>query len=378
MTAEALHPAADRRGRGWPDAGSRVWDVVIAGGGPAGVAAAQALAGSGVRVLLVDVAAPPAHKIGDVLPAAALRLLRTLGLPIPEANLPHTPIRGTLSAWGSDELVATDTLRDPDGPGWRLDRPRFDAALREAAIVSGAVPSRTHVAAVAREGTVWQVTLLTGATVHSHWLIDATGRRGMLARQLGARRLRDAPLVALYALGQSGAVPRLHRSVIEAVSNGWWYAAHLPSGAPVAGFHVGPRDAVRLAGDEVAWRAALAATHHVAAVFPETAYAHGLRPLDASGARLDRFCGDRWLACGDAALAFDPVSGQGIFAALYSGMMAARAIVAALSGEPRAIAEYVERLERLRRSYRAQWQQTYRSETRWPDAPFWAAGIRRP
>jgi len=350
-----------------------IWDVVVAGGGPAGAAAAHSLARHGARVLLVDAVAPGSHKVGEALPGAALRLLRALHLPLPEAGGPHTPICGTLAAWGSDDLATTDFLRDRDGAGWRLDRFRFDASLRTAAVTSGASWCAAWVAAVGRDGAVWRLRLSTGETANARWLIDATGRRAVLARRLGSRRMRDLRLVALYGVGRPGAPPQFSRTVVEAVPRGWWYAAYLPSGAPVAGLHVGPHDAARLGAQGAAWRAALTETRHIAALLQVDRLDRPLRPLDAGGSRLDRFVGDGWVACGDAALAFDPVSGQGMFAALYGGMMAGRGVAAALGGDPQAIAAYAEQMERVRRAYRAQWMQAYRSEQRWPDAPFWAA-----
>jgi len=348
-----------------------VWDAVVAGAGPAGAAAAQTLARAGVRVLLAD-AVSPAHKVGEALPGAALRLLQALDFPRPGPEGPHTPIRGTLSAWGSSDLVATDALRDRDGPGWRLDRSGFDASLRAAARGSGAGWRAAGVAAMMRDGSEWTVRLTSAETFKARWLIDATGRRATVARRLGARRLRDARLVACYAVGQAGADRPLSRTLIEAVPNGWWYASRLPSGAPVAGLHVGPDDARRLATDAQAWRAALAGTRHVAERFLPSSFGSLLPPLDAGGSRLDRLTGAGWIACGDAALAFDPVSGQGILAALHGGMMAARAVLGTLAGDCGALTAYGSQMERVRRAYEVQWAEVYRNEQRWPAERFWA------
>jgi len=348
-----------------------VWDAVVAGAGPAGAAAAQTLARAGVRVLLAD-AVSPAHKVGEALPGAALRLLQALDFPRPGPEGPHTPIRGTLSAWGSSDLVATDALRDRDGPGWRLDRSGFDASLRAAARGSGAGWRAAGVAAMMRDGSEWTVRLTSAETFKARWLIDATGRRAALARRLGARRLRDARLVACYAVGQPGADVPLSRTLIEAVPQGWWYAARLPGGAPVAGLHVGPEDARRLATDAAAWRTALAGTRHVAERFLPSLFGSLLPPLDAGGSRLDRLAGEGWIACGDAALAFDPVSGQGILAALHGGIMAARGVLGALGGDPGAVPAYGNQMERVRRAYEVQWTEAYRDEQRWPGEAFWA------
>jgi flavin-dependent dehydrogenase len=346
------------------------WDAIVAGAGPAGSVAAYVLAREGRRVLLADPLDIAGCKVGEALPGAALRLLRALGLPMPEHGGPHAPIGGNLSSWGSDELVATDFFRHPDGQGWRLDRVRFDSALRAAAVRSGAVLKPLRLSAAARDGAGWDVRFADGGAERAGWLVDATGRRAVLARRLGARRLRDAPLIALYALGRPYMALRLNRTIVEAASRGWWYAAVLPSGKPLAGFHVRPKEAVRLAADPPRWRQALAETRHVGAWLSAARFDCRLRPLDASGGRLDRFAGARWIACGDAALSFDPISGQGILSALYGGMIAAQTVAAARDA---AFADYASRLEDIRRIYYARWLGIYRAEIRWPDSGFWSA-----
>jgi flavin-dependent dehydrogenase len=61
-----------------------------------------------------------------------------------------------------------DFIHDPDGPGWRLDRLRFDATLRESAILSGAIFKNASVVDVARRGGFWQVKLHDGGTLVAH------------------------------------------------------------------------------------------------------------------------------------------------------------------------------------------------------------------
>ena len=62
--------------------------------------------------------------------------------------------------------------------------------------------------------------------------------------------------------------------------------------------------------------------------------------------------GDGWVAAGDAACAFDPLSGQGIFKALDGGMRAAEA-VALFAGELAEDLPYVEWIEDERRAAEA-------------------------
>ena len=49
---------------------------------------------------------------------------------------------------------------------------------------------------------------------------------------------------------------------------------------------------------------------------------------DASGSVSEPVAGDGWIACGDAAVSFDPISSQGILNAIRTGAAVASAILA--------------------------------------------------
>jgi flavin-dependent dehydrogenase len=75
---------------------------------------------------------------------------------------------------------------------------------------------------------------------------------------------------------------------------------------------------------------------------------YGLRghhlPVRRSGAALAR---GRVALTGDAAGLIDPLSGEGIYAALYSGGAAAAAVAALLDGKARSLAPYAAEIERV-------------------------------
>jgi len=350
------------------------YDVVVAGAGPAGAAAACLLARAGLAVALLDPrlragAAPT--KPGEALPGAVDRLLRAHALPRPADSRAHRPIGGNISAWGEPEATHRDFLAEPDGPGWRVDRRVFEADLVAAARAAGAGLRAGAVLDVVRAGAGWQVTTDDGETSAARWLVDATGRAARLARSLGARRHHDEGLVAVVGEGAPDAALRLSRTLVETTPEGWWYAALLPGGAPIFMLHTRPAHAARLMRDPCAWRAALAATRHVAAAFPGALVDGPLRSFDARGGRLDPVWGAGWAACGDAALCFDPAAAQGMFSALHGGCELAAAVVAALRGELGPLRTYGERLAEIRRIYRSRVRAHYAAERRWSDAPFW-------
>jgi flavin-dependent dehydrogenase len=341
----------------------RVFDLAVIGGGPAGSVATWVLARAGHRVALFDDGGRSLPQLGESLPAAAGPLLRALELE--PCLVGHLPSHGNTFAWGSRVLASMDALRDPHGHGWHLDRIRFDADLRKRAIDVGATPVRERVVACREVDGGVQLRTESGAYAARH-VIDATGRRAAVARRLGAVLRRDDRLVALCAWTRSS--DRDSRTLVEACPAGWWYTAALPDGGRSVVLHTDGEVARRLS-DPVRWRALLRTTNHVQHLVGPTGVPRGAA---ACGVRLDRFAGSRWIAVGDAACAFDPISSQGIFFAIYSGMRAAQALLAGYDGDRDAVRRYCERLEKVRAAYLSRQRLAYAAEARWPDAPFWA------
>lgn len=346
-----------------------MWDVIIAGAGPAGLVSATVLARSGRRVLLLDPQAPGRHKVGESVPGAMARLLAKLGLPGLEGpGSPHRRIGGIASLW-SGELRTEDHLTKPEGGGWRLDRGVFEKELSEFAALAGTIRTPARVARINRRGEAWQIETEAGDLLDAGFLIDATGRNAAIARRQGARQIHGPPLVAIWSIGRATRDVVSNRTFIESTADGWWYAAYLPDRRPLAISHTSPALATELRDHPKQWLERLRKTDHIAShIDADAFYRTALKSNDARSSHLDQPCGPGWAACGDAALSFDPLSSQGIFNAMASADMIATAIVDGASTEA-----YGKNLEEIRSIYHKRRSLLYDSANRHFGSPFWAA-----
>ncbi|MEU6867512.1 tryptophan 7-halogenase [Streptomyces sp. NPDC046876] len=356
-------------------------DVLVAGAGPAGCAAALALARAGADVVLTAPATADRPPGGESLAPSAGPLLERLGVPGRLGLDGHAPCFGGRAAWGGEGLAEASSVRGPYGPGRQLDRARFDAALLEAARAAGALCRTGRIRAVERLPDHWRVTTAatgpggTAGTLRARYVVDATGRPARLARRLGATTVRCDRLTAvtgILAAPDGGADGPEYTSLVESTPWGWWYTAPLPDGGRVL-TAVSDADLVarmRL-HDRDEWWARARATGHVR--HRTAPWSQPPRQLDvaAAGPSLTRpAAGPGWAAVGDAATATDPLAVRGIVMALATGMEGARAVQADHAGDCGALAAYARRITALHEEHLRARAVQYRRERRW-DTPFW-------
>jgi flavin-dependent dehydrogenase len=365
-------------------AGCAEFDVAVIGAGPAGSAAAISLARAGHRVLLLDRASRTDFSWGESLPPAANPLLSELGVSQEIMAPDHLRSCGTQSAWGENVLQDTAFIRHPRGQGWLLDRAAFDAKLRSIAVEHGA-HLLTYIGQLhfhrEQQGS-WKLVIDSPQQLptHARWIVDCSGRRSWFASRLGIKRIhldRQVAIGGIFSNPPTSLDPD-RATLVEAVPGGWWYTLRIPHGKRIVVYLTHPGgNTMQHARTKVGFLDLLSNTNHVRRRVEECDYTldHGPTATGANSSRLEVLWSHGWTAAGDAAMAFDPLSSQGTFNALYSGVFAAQAVSATLSGDSLALDRYVQRLDAVFSEYMIKRAMFYSLERRWVDNHYWQTAL---
>lgn len=300
------------------------WDLVVVGAGPAGAAAALGAlhARPDLCVALLDRADFPRDKAcGDGVAPHVLDLLDGVGVTGLLAD--RTPVRRLRLERGGVSAV-----RCMARPAWVVPRTVLDARLVEAAVAAGAVLHRHRVRTVAVGPEGVQV----DGTHRARVLVGADGAHSVVGRVLGRHPGRMALAVRGYAPTHPERAGEQHIvfGTTRQPSYAWSFdcgdgLANVGYGEVLTGRHAAPTRSLLLrrlddllpgaGADGRDWRG-----HH----------------LPLSSATWSPSPG-RVLLAGDAAGLVNPLTGEGIYYAVATGLLAGRAAASALTdGDGRA------------------------------------------
>jgi flavin-dependent dehydrogenase len=349
---------------------TRGFDVCVFGAGAAGSMIAARLAQLKYNVALV---APP-PRVGDrrlesISPGVGIFLER-LGF---KARLEQLSVECEQASvcWASDEPVITSASRVP----MRLvGRSQLGICLMRAARDAGVelIPAHVSQARVTRVHHAWKIEFpgRESRALHARFVIWATGRAALLGH---ARRRLMPPLLALETHWHVSSPFARSCVAIEAMRNGWiWSAEPRGGNQGCAILFVDPRDMrssnsgglASALGDEISGSRLLRRSGGPARV----------RGCDASSSMACNIIGADWLCVGDAALAMEPISSQGIQGALKMGSQGAVVVHTMLSDPARAgLARrfYQSQAERTALSHIRTVTQFYGEVKRFSEEPFW-------
>jgi flavin-dependent dehydrogenase len=353
-------------------------DVVIAGAGPAGAAAALTLRRyTNLSVTLLERSSFDEPRVGELASAGLSPLWTYLGLDADALLRGHVAARSPLAHWGASSMDFTGFVAAATH-GWALDRRRFDRDLARAAQRAGArLVERAVVREVDGAPGAWSVRVERdgrSAQCAARVIVDATGPSARIARRIGAAFVDDDSLYAVMARFEDAGVA-LPGLIVEPAAEGWWYAVCVPDDVLVVTFLTDRANLRALhAAEAPAWFELLARTTHLRAIVPDRR-PWSLDALFVPSRAAASAAGVGWFAAGDAALAADPLASFGIGFALWSGAHVARAAAGWLRGDPRGIDAYARGVATIFARYRARRREVYARERRWSRAPFWRSRI---
>ncbi|MEA2570750.1 MAG: hypothetical protein QOI24_2751 [Acidobacteriota bacterium] len=352
------------------------FDVAIAGGGPAGSACALSLRSHApsLRVVEIESSHYDRPRLGESLPPLARQLLEHLGVFDAFCAAGHAQTFGTAAAWGTPRLVENDFVFYARGDGWHIDRAAFDAMLAAEAVHRGVTRMRgVSVRDAEHSQSGWRVMLSNGESLAARFLVDATGSASLATRACGAEIVAIDHLAGFGRFFDDGGDAADPRTIVESFAGGWWYTAALPNGKRFAACMTDVDIAREMnLSDEEVWYATAAAMPIIGPIIAGASKPGPLVGRSAESRYATPPAGDDWLAAGDSASRFDPLSSQGIVKALRSGIFASYAIGDVLvRGDMHAVARYRQFISGEFASYLEARAKYYREEQRWKDQEFW-------
>lgn len=302
-------------------------EVVVVGGGPAGVVSAIGLARLGRDVLLCEAQAFPRDHIGICLSAGVSQQLAFLNIRHVLDRSEHYQISRVARRWSSEQ---DEILADPGS--FIVNRGLFDADLIEAARKSGVrILQPARVGSTARSDAGWRLEVrspLGVQAIHTAFLIEAGGRQSRIRKRLQS----GPPTLALYGRWRGPPAPDIR---ISAEANGWIWAAPASMNETVVVAFVAPGDLRREQGTlDARYRQMVRDSGIIDGnqEFSEELKVCNATPYAAVGEV------EGMLRIGDADVALDPLSSSGVQAAIQSALAATPIIntllTPSMDGEP--------------------------------------------
>jgi flavin-dependent dehydrogenase len=336
-------------------AAGQLFDVIILGAGPAGAAAAVGMAAKGFSTAVISRGA-----CAGVQGLSARALVS-----LTEAALESFVTRASEPATRN---VSWSGERSERGQEVLIDRAVFDGHLR-ACVQSCAVSwVETSVQNIASVGNEWHIETNIGP-VRGRTLLDARGRFARRSEERG-------PLLVSRSIVLQSGRRLAPRSAVTALDDGWCWIAQTQSGAVSAQF-VGSATERGWSGEQLAVRIKNATrTLEEFSVPVERLLKEGTHHACAAVARYSQPSrGPGYLRIGDAAVAMDPLSGNGVHEAVRSARVAVAALNSFLLGESwSVVARFID--ERARELWRRGVSAAgafYRSQADWSGSEFWAS-----
>ncbi len=308
-------------------------ETAVIGAGPAGAAAAHRLAAAGHEVLLIDKATFPRDKFcGDGLTTLCLRQLEEMGFSASEVPS-FTPVSGAVIHAPSGKIY---DIPLPEGPGLYAAvarRTELDHALVNHAVSAGARPLfGEKITAIQPAENLVRLTTESGTKIEATQVIAADGMwsptRKLLGLGIEKYRGEWHAFRQYYTNVGPAAASELWIWFEPDVLPGYVWSFPLADGRANVGFGILRGGDISTQDMKTLWPDLLKRTHIQEVLGPDAIpeSPHRAWPIPA---RIDQasLVAPQTLFVGDAAMACDTLTGEGIGQALLTGREAASAIL---------------------------------------------------
>ncbi|MFT5821461.1 MAG: 2-polyprenyl-6-methoxyphenol hydroxylase-like FAD-dependent oxidoreductase [Crocinitomix sp.] len=350
-------------------------DVIILGSGIAGLVLSNLLKREKVDHIVLDrIQKQKTMALAETLPPSALVLLDGLDLLSVFEKTALTKTYGYHALWGSGQLQTTDFFySNPFKYGLKLNKQSTLNGLKKK--VADCILSYDHLIGIdhsEKEVIVKVSQKKTEKTIKGKWIVDATGRNRALLHALNIP-IEDYDDIMAFSchLPKTNHPDLIHGVYTESFAQGWGIVSVLSDEKQVMTLFTRKSNGLhkQLSQYEF-WEQILANTNYLKTFLSEEAPDQIIgKRANSSAAKY--FSSKNWIAIGDAAFTFDPLSSHGITNAIYTAKKAVQLITADTYNTQ----QYHTDLNEIFMAYLATKNSMYQSEQRWPEEAFWNAEV---
>ncbi|ATC94724.1 lysine-epsilon-oxidase maturase LodB [Pseudoalteromonas tunicata] len=357
-------------------------DVLIVGAGPAGAACGISLRNhANKQVLIIDNSDLQQTRVGEHVTASIFEFMDYLNVAdINQSSEFITENYGNTSYWGSQSANEHSSLFTAAGNTYQLQRSEFDTSLlyNFVAVGGNVLLDCADINFEQQADNTWVVHLLHSVRgsiqIRANFLVDGSGRNAHISKSLGLSRHKKDDLMGVGCFLNVSGLALTQEQLIETTENGWWYCAALPNEKAVVTFFTDMDIIKELKLNKPDyWNFELAKTKHVKKrISGSQSVSDKLWLRNASSQLSEGTPLKNFVAIGDAAASFDPISSMGLGFAISSACFAAKAIHASIIEKTqKPLLVYQDDVVNNFKQYCQIHKQVYQQETRWNNSDFW-------